>query len=40
MRPVVRVPVNKNSSARQFRGKVGKTKAANMRMPVRGGWRM
>lgn len=41
MRPVQRGAVNKHSSARQFRGKSGRTKAANLRgAPMRGGWRL
>lgn len=35
-----RYRVNKRSSARSFRRKVGRTKGANLRMPMRGGWRM
>ncbi|WNK13384.1 MAG: hypothetical protein [Microvirus sp.] len=31
--------VNKGRSARKFRGQVGRTKAANMRGPMRGGFR-
>lgn len=34
-----RIPVNKHRSARKFRRQVGKTKAANMRGPMRGGYR-
>lgn len=34
-----RSPVNKSRSARKFRGQVGRTKAANMRGPMRGGFR-
>lgn len=40
MRPVKRFGVNKSNSSRQFRRKAGRTKAANLRMPMRGGWRM
>lgn len=35
-----RYGVNKGRSARKFRRSVGRTKHANMRMPMRGGWRM
>lgn len=31
--------VNKHRSARKFRGQVGRTKSANMRGPMRGGFR-
>lgn len=34
-----RIPVNKHRSARKFRKQVGKTKIANMRGPMRGGFR-
>ena len=34
-----RIPVNKHSSSRRFRSQVGRTKAANMRGPMRGGFR-
>lgn len=34
-----RHPVNKSRSARKFRNQVGRTKAANMRGPMRGGFR-
>lgn len=40
MRPVKRSYVNKHRSARQFRGKVSRTKAANVKAPMRGGWRL
>lgn len=40
MRPVSRRGVNKHRSARKFRRNVGRTKAPNMKMPMRGGWRM
>lgn len=41
MRPLRRQPVSKRSSASQFRRKVGKTKAANVRgAPMRGGIRL
>lgn len=40
MRPVQRFSVNKHRSARQFRGKVSRTKAANLKSPMRGGWRL
>lgn len=35
-----RSPVNKRSSARRFRKNVSRTKAANMRGPMRGGIRL
>lgn len=35
-----RMRTNKRKSARSFRRNVSKTKAANMRMPMRGGWRL
>lgn len=31
--------VNKSKSARKFRGQVGRTKSANLRGPMRGGFR-
>ena len=34
-----RHPVNKHRSAKKFRKQVGHTKAANMRGPMRGGFR-
>ena len=34
-----RIPVNKHRSSRKFRSQVGRTKAANMRGPMRGGFR-
>lgn len=34
-----RHPVNKSRSARKFRGQVGRTKVANLRGPMRGGFR-
>lgn len=41
MRPLKRRHVNKNRSARQFRGNTSRTKAANLRgVPMRGGWRL
>lgn len=40
MRPVSRRYVNKSRSARSFRKNVSKTKGANVRAPMRGGWRM
>lgn len=39
MRPLNRNPVNKNRSSSQFRNQIGKTKAANMATPMRGGFR-
>lgn len=35
-----RIPVNKNRSAGQFRKKISRTKAANLKGPQRGGWRL
>lgn len=35
-----RTPVNKGKSAKTFRRNVGHTKAANLRGPMRGGWRL
>lgn len=32
--------VNKRASARSFRNKIGRTKAANIIAPMRGGWRL
>lgn len=40
MRPVKRFGVNKRSSAKKFRRNSGRTKAANMVQPMRGGWRL
>lgn len=40
MRPVKRVPVNKQRSAQQFRANTARTKVANMKSPMRGGWRL
>jgi len=40
MRPVKRFGVNKNRSARQFRGHAKQTKYANLRGPMRGGIRL
>ena len=40
MRPLKRHGVNKSRSARKFRGHTRKTKAANMKGPMRGGWRL
>lgn len=34
-----RFAVNKHRSSRKFRGQVSRTKAANMRGPMRGGFR-
>lgn len=36
----LRHPVNKYKSATKFRAQVGKTKAANLRGPMRGGFRL
>lgn len=38
--PLKRRPVDKSKSARKFRANTGKTKAANMRGPMRGGYRL
>lgn len=35
-----RYPVNKSSSAKQFRSNTTRTKAANLRGPMRGGIRL
>lgn len=40
MRPSKRFSVNKGKSARSFRNQVGRTKMANMSMPMRGGIRL
>lgn len=40
MRPVKRMPVSKGRSAAQFRANGRRTKAANMAMPMRGGFRL
>lgn len=40
MRPLFRKPVNKARSSRKFRAHGTHTKAANMAMPMRGGWRL
>jgi hypothetical protein len=40
MRPLKRMKVNKMASAGQFRRDQGRTKAANIKSPMRGGWRM
>lgn len=40
MRPTKRQHVNKHRSARNFRNKVGRTKAANITAPMRGGIRL
>lgn len=40
MRPVRRVPVSKHKSAGQFKRNVSKTKGANLKAPMRGGWRL
>lgn len=39
MRPLARKPVSKGSSARQFRKHSARTKGANMKGPMRGGYR-
>lgn len=40
MKPLKRHAVHKKHSVGQFKRNVGKTKAANMKTPMRGGWRM
>lgn len=40
MRPVSRRSVHKGRSARKFRGQSARTKYANVRAPMRGGWRL
>lgn len=40
MRPLKRKGVSKKGSARKFRRSVGRTKAANMKGPMRGGIRL
>lgn len=40
MRPLYRKPVNKGRQASQFRRSVSRTKAANLRGPMRGGIRL
>lgn len=40
MRPLSRKHVSKHGSARKFRKQVGRTKAANFAMPMRGGIRL
>lgn len=40
MRPLNRKPVSKGKSARQFRNATERTKAPNMRNPMRGGIRL
>lgn len=40
MRPLNRRPVSKGASARKFKGNVGRTRAANVSAPMRGGWRL
>lgn len=40
MRPVKRYGVNKRRSAKKFRRHAGRTKAANMKGPMRGGIRL
>lgn len=40
MRPSKRFPVNKAGSAAKFRAHGRRTKAANMAMPMRGGFRL
>lgn len=40
MVPVKRYGVNKGRSARKFRSNTRRTKGANMRNPMRGGWRL
>ena len=40
MKPVKRFAVSKGASAKQFRSNVGRTKGANVAVPMRGGWRL
>lgn len=40
MRPLRRSQVNKSGSARKFRSQAGRTKAANIAGPMRGGIRL
>jgi len=40
MRPLSRGRVSKGRSSRQFRKSVGRTKSANVKAPMRGGWRL
>lgn len=40
MRPTYRRSVNKRRSSRQFRRNSTRTKAANIKNPMRGGWRL
>lgn len=41
MKPLVRKPVDKHSSAKQFRQNVAHTKKPNVAAaPMRGGWRL
>lgn len=40
MRPVSRRPVSKHHSAAKFRKHAGRVKAANVKAPMRGGWRL
>lgn len=40
MRPLRRQSVNKSKSATQFRKKVGRTNPANLKTPMRGGFRL
>lgn len=40
MRPVKRFGVNKSASARKFRSQARRTKAMNIRGPMRGGIRL
>lgn len=40
MRPMYRQGVNKRRGAKRFRKQIGRTKAANMRGPNRGGYRL
>lgn len=40
MRPSRRMSVNKRGSAAKFRRSVGRTRGANLAMPMRGGWRL
>jgi len=40
MRVLKRGHVNKHRSARRFRSHISHTKAANIKSPMRGGWRL
>lgn len=40
MKPLNRGSVNKGRSARKFRSQQSRMRAANVAMPMRGGWRL